>query len=72
MSQRGMHITCIPCLVTESPRFEAQKQPFEGLKAFILQCQTPHFANEELQACTLSAYVTSLKQDRLSEKAFLH
>lgn len=72
MSQRGMHITCIPCLVTESPHFEAQKQPFEGLKAFILQCQTPHFANEELQACTLSAYVTSLKQDRLSEKAFLH
>lgn len=72
MSQRGMHITCIPCLVTESPRFEAQKQPFEGLKAFILQCQTPHFANEELQACTLSAYVTSLKQDRLSEQAFLH
>lgn len=72
MSQRGMHITCIPCLVTESPHFEAQKQPFEGLKALILQRQTPHFANEELQACTLSAYVTSLKQDRLSEKAFLH
>ena len=48
MSQKGMHFTCIPCLVTESPRFEAQKQPFEGLKALILQCQTPHFANEEL------------------------
>lgn len=48
MSQRGMHITCIPCLVTESPHFEAQKQPFEGLKALILQRQTPHFANEEL------------------------
>jgi len=48
MSQKGMHFTCIPCLVTESPRFEAQKQSFEGLKAFILQCQTPHFANEEL------------------------
>ena len=72
MSQKGMHFTCIPCLVTESPRFEAQKQPFEGLKALILQRQTPHFANEELQACTLSAYVTSLKQDRLSEKAFLY
>ena len=72
MSQRGMHITCIPCLVTESPRFEAQKQPFEGPKALILQRQTPHFANEELQACTPSAYVASLKQDRLSEKAFLH
>lgn len=72
MSQRGMHFTCIPCLVTESPRFEAQKQPFEGLKAIILQYQTPHFANEELQACTLSADVASLKQDRLSEKAFLH
>ena len=72
MSQRGMHFTCIPCLVTESPRFEAQKQPFERLKALILQCQTPHFANEELQACTPSAYVTSLKQDRLSEKAFLY
>lgn len=48
MSQKGMHFTCIPCLVTESPRFEAQKQPFEGLKAFILPSQTPHFANEEL------------------------
>ena len=48
MSQRGMHFTCIPCLVTESPRFEAQKQPFEGPKALILQRQTPHFANEEL------------------------
>ena len=72
MSQRGMHFTCIPCLVTESPRFEAQKQPSEGLKAFILQRQTPHFANEELQACTLSVYVASLKQDRISEKAFLH
>ena len=72
MSQKGMHFTCIPCLVTESPHFEAQKQPFEGLKALILQCQTPHFANEELQACTPSAYVASLKQDRLSEKAFLH
>ncbi len=48
MSQKGMHFTCIPCLVTESPRFEAQKQPFERLKALILQRQTPHFANEEL------------------------
>ena len=72
MSQRGMHITCIPCLVTENPHFEAQKRPFEGLKALILQRQTPHFANEELQACMPSAYVASLKQDRLSEKAFLH
>lgn len=72
MSQKGMHFTCIPCLVTESPRFEAQKQPFEGPKAIILQRQTPHFANEELQACTPSVYVASLKQDRLSEKAFLH
>ena len=72
MSQKGMHFTCIPCLVTESPRFEAQKQPFEGLKAFILQCQTPHFANEELQAYMPSVYVASLKQDKLSEKAFLH
>ncbi len=72
MSQRGMHFTCIPCLVTESPRFEAQKQPFERLKALILQCQTPHFANEELQACMPSAYVASLKQDRISKEAFLH
>mgnify|MGYP000009021516 FL=1 len=72
MSQKGMHFTCIPCLVTESPRFEAQKQPFEGLKAFILQCQTPHFANEELQACTPSVYVASLKQDRISKEAFLY
>ena len=72
MSQRGMHITCIPCLVTESPRFEAQKQPFERLKALILQRQTPHFANEELQTSTPSADVASLKQDRISEKAFLH
>jgi hypothetical protein len=58
--------------VTESPRFEAQKQPFERLKALIFQRQTPHFANEELQACTPSVYVASLKQDRISEKAFLH
>jgi hypothetical protein len=58
--------------VTESPRFEAQKQPFEGPKALILQRQTSHFVNEELQACMPSAYVASLKQDRLSEKAFLH
>lgn len=72
MSQRGMHFTCIPCLVTESPHFEAQKQPFEGLKALILQCQTPHFANEELQACTLSVYIAFLKQDRISKEAFLH
>ena len=72
MSQKGMHFTCIPCLVTESPHFEAQKQPFEGLKAFILQRQTPHFANEELQACTPSVYVASLKQDRTSKEAFLH
>ena len=72
MSQRGMHITCIPCLVTESPRFEAQKQPFERLKAFILQRQTPHFANKELQACMPSVYVASLKQDRISKEAFLH
>ena len=72
MSQKGMHFTCIPCLVTESPHFEAQKQPFEGLKALILQCQTPHFANEELQACTLSVYIAFLKQDRISKEAFLH
>lgn len=72
MSQRGMHFTCIPCLVTESPRFEAQKQPFKGLKALILQCQIPHFANEELQACMPSVYVAALKQDRISEEAFLH
>lgn len=72
MSQKGMHFTCIPCLVTESPRFEAQKQPFEGPKALILQRQTPHFANEELQACMPSVYVASLKQDRISKEAFLH
>ena len=72
MSQKGMHFTCIPCLVTESPRFEAQKQPFEGLKALIFQRQTPHFANEELQAYMPSVYVASLKQDRISKEAFLH
>jgi len=72
MSQKGMHFTCIPCLVTESPHFEVQKQPFERLKALILQCQTPHFANEELQTSTPSVYVASLKQDRISKEAFLH
>ena len=72
MSQKGMHFTCIPCLVTENPHFEAQKRPFEGLKALILQRQTPHFANEELQASTPSVYVASLKQDRIPEEAFLH